>query len=411
MLFRSAPGIDITILDAETPGFGASGRNGGWCVGEFAGQDAMLANPEKRSTALQMVNAIHATVDEVGAVCGDEQIDCHFHKGGCLIAAISPFHAQQLRDHINTQRGYGIAETDAIWIEAGEAAARVGVCSNHGALYTPHCAVIHPLRLVQGLVRSLQRLGVSIIANTAVTALRPGEVETSRGNIACDAALRATEAYTDSISGSRRELIPIYSMMVATEPLSEATWRELGLHNRESIASAQRTVTYGQRTADGRLAFGARGGYLYGSGVRRQFAPDDPRLRVVAKIMRDLFPVLADCRVEYAWGGMLGVPRSWTPGVQFDRSRRLGWAGGYVGEGVAASNLAARTLADLVLERDTELTALPWVSAPQRRWEPEPMRWLGCQLGSFAERSAERYELAHGRSSRVAGRIANWLSS
>lgn len=405
------PDLDIVILEAETAGYGASGRNGGWCLGEIAGLEHYLANPALHEGAMNLLRAAQATVDEVARVCSAEQIDCHFQKGGSISVATTAYQAKYCQEHIREQYSSGLSETDLCWLDANTSRTRVDTGSNYGAMFMPHCAALHPLRLVQGLVTCLRGLGVTLVEQTPALSITPGRVDTTRGELLCGTALQATEGYTDSLRKQRRQLIPVYSLMVATEPLRPSTWEQIGLRNRETIASARRTVTYGQKTRDGRLAFGARGGYLFASGVQRNFSAGHAGLQQVAHIMRELFPILRDTRIEYAWGGMLGVSRSWTPHVHFDPSRRIGSAGGYVGEGVAATNLAARTLADLVLDRDTALTHLPWVCPPPRRWEPEPLRWLGYQLARTAELRADRYEMVHGRPSPFAGRLVDWLSS
>ncbi len=102
-------------------------------------------------------------------------------------------------------------------------------------------------------------------------------------------------------------------------------------------------------------------------------------MKRVEKVARDLFPVLQDYETTHGWGGLMGVPRHWRPCVTYDSASGMGWAGGYVGEGVAATNLAGRILSDLVLDRDTELVRLPWVNDEARRWEIEPLRWIGSR--------------------------------
>ena len=95
--------------------------------------------------------------------------------------------------------------------------------------------------------------------------------------------------------------------------------------------------------------------------------------------------MLADVKVTHAWGGPLGIPRDWCASVGLDPATGLGWAGGYVGDGVSTTNLAGRTLADLILGQDTQLTRLPWVGHRSPRWEPEPLRWLGANAGPAAD--------------------------
>jgi glycine/D-amino acid oxidase-like deaminating enzyme len=262
------------------------------------------------------------------------------------------------------------------WLDPSECKQRVGAAQNLGGFFLAHCAAMHPARLVRGLAEAVERMGVPIYELSPARALEPGAVVTDGGRLRADTIVRATEGYSGSLRGCERLLLPLHSMMIATEPLPEYVWKEIGLADRETFADPRRMVTYGQRTADDRLAFGSRGRYFYGSRVRDVFPADDPVFVAVKQIVDSMFPVLRDHRVTHRWGGALGVPRNWRPSVGLDRERGLGWAGGYVGEGVAASNLAARTLADLVLGRDTELTTLPLVGPSFPAWEAEPLRWL-----------------------------------
>ena len=148
-------------------------------------------------------------------------------------------------------------------------------------------------------------------------------------------------------------------------------------------------IIYGQRTADGRLAFGGRGApYHFGSRIAPEFDTDERVRAMLRATLAELFPVTADVELPFPWGGPLAVPRDWHPHVRFDRARGLASAGGYVGDGVAAANLAGRTLADLVLGRDTDLTHLPIVGHRSPRWEPEPLRWVGARVAAAA--AAER---------------------
>lgn len=287
----------------------------------------------------------------------------------------------------------GFTEDDFRWLPPGDSAARIGMQPNLGAAYTSHCAAIHPARLVRGLAETVRRTGVVVHEHTPVLAIDAGRIETARGEVRAPVILRATEAYTGTIRGHARSLLPLYSMMVATEPLSEATWREVGLANRETFGDARRVTTYGQRTLDGRLAFGCRVGYRYGSRILRRIEPPDRALAAVEATLRNMLPAIGDARVTHGWGGVLGAPRHGRPFVTFDRDSGLGAAGGYIGEGVAASNLAGRILADLVLERSTPLVRLAWVDDVPRKWPVEPFRWLGTKTMFTLARLADHREL------------------
>jgi glycine/D-amino acid oxidase-like deaminating enzyme len=399
------PALEIAVYEAERAGFGASGRNGGWCVGLAWGVEELLADPATRSRGMALAHALFATVDEIGQVCASEGIEAHFIKGGALTVATVPFRAAKMQRDVERFLGYGFDPAEYRWLPPEEARARIGTRENHGAQWFAHCAAVQPARLVLGLADAIRRRGVAIFEDTPVHEITPRKLRTAKGSIAADVILRATEGYTASLAGEARTMLPVYSMVTATEPLPPEVWREIGLEGRETFGDWRRVVIYGQRTQDDRLVLGGRGGYYFGSARHRRVDPAEPRLERVRQLLPELFPALRDFRVTHAWGGLMGVQRHWRPGVCFDRESGAGWAGGYVGEGVAASNLAARVLVDLVLERRTALTELPWVGDRARRWEPEPLRWLGARLLERAAENADAEEFANNRPSRFWGRV------
>ncbi len=197
-------------------------------------------------------------------------------------------------------------------------------------------------------------------------------------------------------------MIPLYSLMIGSEPLTTRQWDQIGLARRPTFNDARNMIIYGQRTADGRIAFGGRGApYHFGSRIDPRFDRDERVRTMLVDAVRELFPVLDEVEFPYHWGGPLGVPRDWQCAVRYDRSSGLATAGGYVGDGVATTNLAGRTLADLITGRQSDLVRLPWVQHPLRRWEPEPLRWLGVNV---ARRAAAGADAAEARS----GRVASW---
>jgi glycine/D-amino acid oxidase-like deaminating enzyme len=215
--------------------------------------------------------------------------------------------------------------------------------------------------------------------------------------------LRATEGYTGGLPGLRRTIAPVYSLVMATAPLSSETWREIGLGQRETFADHRHVVVYGQRTADDRLVFGGRGApYHLGSRIRPEFDHEPRVFRRLERALVEMFPVLDGVETTHTWGGPLGVPRDWCASVGFDARTRTGSAGGYVGDGVSTTNLAGRTLRDLALGLDTDLTALPWVGHRSPQWEPEPARWLGINAGLRAMMLADAEERTTRRPSRIA---------
>jgi glycine/D-amino acid oxidase-like deaminating enzyme len=404
-LTRLQPGIRVAIAEAEIAGYGASGRNGGWCIGSLAGIDAYLSDPARREAGVRLQRALYGTVAEVGRVCAEEGIDCHWRQSGFVNVASAPLHREKLRADVEHARECGIGEEDYRWLEPEECAARVRTHRNLGGTFLPHCAALHPARLVRGLADAVVRRGVALYERTPARRIEARAVVTDGGRLRADTVVRATEGYTRTLRGQERVLLPIHSNMVATEPLPESTWKEIGLAERETFGDPRRVVIYGQRTADDRMAFGSRGNYFYDSGIRERFAEDDPALVYTRRTLETLFPVLRQHRITHHWGGTLAIPRDWRPRVGLDRAAGLAWAGGYVGEGVAASNLAGRTLADLILERDSELVRLPWVAPRFPRWEPEPLRWIAASAIREIAESLDAAELAGRPTPRLRGAI------
>jgi glycine/D-amino acid oxidase-like deaminating enzyme len=408
-LKKHDPGVRVALVEAEIAGFGASGRNGGWCLGTLAGFEQHLKGASDREAAIRLQRAMFETVGEVAQVCEREGIDCHWKKGGSVSVATAEAHCDLLREELEQWWSLGFGEEDLHWLEPQECADHVRTRCNLGGLFLAHCAAMNPLRLARGLAEAVERQGVAVYERSPALSLEPGCVVTRHGRLRAETMVRATEGYTGSLAGQARVLLPIHSMMIATEPLPESVWKEIGLANRQTFADPRRIVIYGQRTADDRVAFGCRGAYYYGSTTRDRFSPGDTVFREVQATLEDLFPVLKGHDITHRWGGPLGVPRTWRPAVGLDRRAGLAWAGGYVGEGVAASNLAGRTLADLILERDTDRVQLPLVGPEFRRFEPEPLRWLAVTATRRLGDSLDAAEFAGRPAPRLRGAVYDAL--
>jgi glycine/D-amino acid oxidase-like deaminating enzyme len=406
-LAEADPSLRIVVLEKEVAGFGASGRNGGWCSALFPASLPTLAALGDRSSALAQHAAMRATVDEVARVCAAEGIDAHLAKGGTIALARNRAQWARAQEEVAAARAWGRDHDELRLLDSHEATAVLRATDVTGGTYTPDCAAVHPCRLVRGLADAAERRGVRIVEQTPVVRIEPGTARTPAGVVRARTVIRATEGYTSGIRGHRRRSVPVYSLIIATEPLPASTWDEIGLARRETFTDHRHLIIYGQRTADDRLVFGGRGApYHFGSRIDARF---DRNHRVFAKLhaaLVDLFPVVAGAKVTHAWGGALGIARDWCASVGLDRTTGIGWAGGYVGDGVSTTNLAGRTLRDLVLDRDSDLVRLPWVGHRSPGWEPEPMRWLGINAGLRAAVIADREEALTGRPSVVARAMA-----
>jgi glycine/D-amino acid oxidase-like deaminating enzyme len=404
------PDLRIALCEREIAGFGASGRNGGWCSALFPASLAKLARMAGRDAAIAMYRAMQATVDEVGRVAAAEGIDCHWAKGGTVMLARSTTQLERARDEVAEAREFGFGEDDLALLTEHEARERIAATDVLGGTYTPHCAAIHPARLVRGLADAVRRRGVQVFEGTAVTEITPGTMRTEHGAVRARHVIRATEGYTPELPRLHRAIVPVYSLVIATEPLPEEMWEQIGLAGRPTFGDFRHMIIYGQRTADGRFAFGGRGApYHLGSAVRPDFDRVPAVFEALRETLAELFPAVADAKITHSWGGPLGITRDWCASVSLNRRTGLGWAGGYVGDGLSTTNLAGRTMADLILGTGSDLTRLPWVNHRSRPWEGEPLRWLGINGGLRAMSWADRSEERTGRQSRTAAVMGRFL--
>jgi len=408
-LKRARPDARVAIVEKEFAGFGASGRNGGWASALLPTSLATLARENGREAALAFDAAMRSSVDELIRAAGDIGADAHIAKGGTVVVARTALQLERARASARDAAEWGLGKR-IVFLDQAAAKARLNATGTLGGTYTPDCAAIQPARLVRALAAAVTDLGVRLYEGTTATSIAPQRVTTAGGTISAAHVIRATEGYTARLPGYKRDVAPVYSLMIATAPLSDAQWQDIGLAQRETFSDHRHLIVYGQRTADGRMVFGGRGApYHYASATRPEF---DTHAGVFAKLhatLVDMFPVLADAPITHRWGGALGIARDWHASVGLDAETGIGWAGGYVGDGVTTTNLAGRTLRDLILREDTELTRLPWVGHRSRRWEVEPLRWLGANAGLTGMSAADAEERLTGRPSVIARALAPLL--
>ena len=382
-LKQHAPELNIAIFEAQHVGYGASGRNGGWLLGRILGEEKMLTGwpePERRA----LMAELKGIPDSVEQVLVQEGIDCGYRKGGVLTcAARYPEQQQWLLDELKALYTHGHSEEDYRLLSAHELSEQLRMHQAYGAIYSPHCATIHPAQLALGLAASLERKGVHIYENSRVQAWGKGELTVAGHPVCAQWVVPCVEGYAAETKALRDYQLTVQSLQIATEPLNASQWDEIGLHNGQAAHECSRQVTYFHRSRDDRLVFGARGSYRFGGKLREQFRLTEDEVKLRRDLMLDMFPQLAKTPISHGWGGNLGMTRHFRPYMLCDEAGGVACAGGYGGEGVGASYLAGRTLADLILKRDTLLSRAPWVVRNQslrkalRRWEPEPLRWLG----------------------------------
>ncbi|MHB1209457.1 MAG: NAD(P)/FAD-dependent oxidoreductase [Acidimicrobiales bacterium] len=408
-LKRRDPSLRIVVLEKSVCGFGASGRNGGWASALYPLGDTAIINHFGMDDFVHQRDMLQRAVPELGDATREDNIDAHFFQGGTLTFARSDIQVERLQQQVHDAHERGLADEDLRWLDVGELYERGYVNGAHGATYSPHCARINPARLVRGLAEVNERLGVQIFEDSAVTRIFPGRrgsrprVVTVGGSVRADYVVRATEGFTPTLPHQRRKIAPIYSLMIATEPLSQQFWDDAGFAKYETFADDRHLIIYGQRTPDDRIAFGGRGSpYHFGSTVEERFDRNEKVFAVLETTLRELFPSM-DGTITHQWGGPLGMPRDLSPSVLVDHDSGMASAGGYTGDGVILSRVCAQALADLITSPDTEseYTRLTFVQHEGKSWEPEPLRWMGINVGLGLATWADHTEKRRGTTSRA----------
>ncbi|WP_434948164.1 NAD(P)/FAD-dependent oxidoreductase [Leifsonia sp. Le1] len=406
-LQEADPSLRIVLLEKEVAGFGASGRNGGWCSALFPWSASALRARYGLAAAVAQRRAMIDTVGEVGRVVSAEGIDCDYVRGGTVTFARSRVQLAAARAEYAEAKEFGVDTVSILGTDT--VTDRFGARDAVAATFTPDCARIHPAKLVRALARVVEARGATIAEQTEVLSWSDGVVTAVSGGLVrtvrAGTVVNATEGYGSQLPQVGRRILPLYSLMIATEPLPDEVWDRIGIQHGQTFADFRHLIIYGQRTADNRFAFGGRGArYHLGSTILPEY-DRAPRVREhLTRALFDLFPDAAGARITHHWGGPLGVPRDWHASVGHDPDAREAWAGGYVGDGLSTTNLAGRTVADLLGGRRTALTALPWVGHRSPQWEPEPLRFAGANAGLVGTELADLEERVTDRPS-IAARL------
>ncbi len=397
-LLKRQPSLNIAILDREIAGFGSSGRNGGWCSSLFPVTPEVAIERFGTSGARDLQSAMFDSVHEVARVIKSENYCAHWTEGGSLEVAMHQQKMRILEAELSVYQKLGLDNHYQL-LDKCETEQRVRIQGVCGSLFSRDSGVIHPGRLVRQLARSVENDGAAIYEQTDVLDFqeggpsRPAKLVTRAGEVVARlAVVLAGEAYLSRLKKLHRQVVPIYSFIALTEPLTPEQWLGIGWEGRETVGSTHVSVNYLQRTADGRILFGGRGQpYRYASKIKDSYDRHKGTHETLQAKTRKWFPSISGIQFTHHWGGPLGVTRDWTPNFQFDARTKIACAWGYVGDGVATTNLAGRILCDLMTETQSAPINLPIVQQRSPRWEPEPFRFLGIR---YVQRGLEKLDQA-----------------
>lgn len=382
-LLQHQPSLKVAIIEREIAGFGASGRNGAWCTSGFPTGLDEIARTWGRPAAVDTHRAMVDAVAEVGAAARQHELDIDWAKPGMLMVARGPSQLPTVRSTAETYERFGFGDEVEL-LDKQQTDERIRITESLGSLWMKETAVIHPGKLVRGLARIVEGLGGTIYEQSAVTSYTGGAypaLHTNLGHVRAKMLALCGEAYMSQLPGVGRQLIPVYSLITLTEPLSDDDWAAIGWDGRECVDSCRYTVDYLSKTRDGRILFGGRGApYHFRSKISDSYDRHDSTHEMLMNNVRSWFPRLKEVRFTHTWGGPLGWPRDFMTTFSFDARTNIGTSRGYTGNGVATANLGGRTIAELMLGIDSPRLALPPVGHRSPNWEPEPFRFAGIRF-------------------------------
>ncbi len=362
-LKNADPALSIAIFEARHIGFGASGRNGGWVSAEYPVYRQTLIKRHGEVKTDLLFDSIKDAIDDIGAFATQFAKESNFIKGGSLLFARNLAQVKRLQSYV---------DGDHRWLSAPEVRAKINISRVHGGVFTPHCASLDPMQLVQGLAKYLSQVGVKIYEDTHVGGIFHGVLMAGTHQVTASMVVTATEAFRKP----SRNQIPLYSLMVATEPLSDSIWSELGNQEKSTFAEAKYLVNYAQRTGDNRLAMGGRGArYPFASKLHPSFEQFKSVHSELRELAQSWFPILKGVEFTHAWGGPVAITRDWEPFVRWDSLAGYGELGGYAGDGLTMSYLASKALALQMNGLDSQLNRLHFVNYSSKKWEVEPIRY------------------------------------
>lgn len=409
-LLQANPSLKVVLVDKHISGFGASGRNGGWCTPHFTISPDEMIRRFGNDAAVSIEHVMHQTVEQIKHVVEKEKLDVDWAQNGALTMALWDYALPTLEEMMNTARSLGLEQYYEL-LNKTETEKRLRIGDAKGSLLLKGAAVIHPGKLVRQLARRVEALGAVIYEQTEVTDFRekgpntPAQLITANGTISARLAIVLSgEGYLSQIKRMKRSILPTYSLISVTEPLSDEQWAQIGWEKRELVSSTKLSIDYLQQTADKRILFGSRGQpYRFGSSIKDEYDRHKPTHDMIGKLARSWFPVISNVTFTHSWGGPLGITRDFTPNFQFNQQTGIAGAFGYIGLGVSTTNLAGRILTDLIHEKGSELTGLPMVQHASPLWEPEPFRWIGVRymqsaLAKIDQRAEETGIAPNGKS-------------
>jgi glycine/D-amino acid oxidase-like deaminating enzyme len=371
------------VIERDVVGYGASGRNGGFAMTLLnRGLNDMVQAFGDDATR-DAHRAAAASVDGIGAFAREHGVDCHYEKNGLLCLASDASQVPRIEAEFRQAERLGLEGFR--FLDRPTVQASVHSPTYECGVREDSCAILDPARLVRGQKRVVTELGALVLEGTAVEDVRVEgkrvSIRTPQGLVRADQAVLATNAYSVHFPPIHRYVVPIYSYIVLTEPLSEALWNEIGWEGREGLEDRRTYLHYYRPTKDGRILFGGEDApYHYNSSIGSQHDRNPEVFQRLREDFRRTFPVAAGVRFTHEWGGPVGLTVRFVPTFGTLEGGRIHYGFGYCGHGVGPTHLGGQILTDLVLGRRSERTDLCFVRTTALPFPPEPLRYAGVTL-------------------------------
>jgi glycine/D-amino acid oxidase-like deaminating enzyme len=381
------PGLDVVVLEAGVCGNAASGRNGGFCSASLThGYGNGLARWPDEIDTLERLGM--ANLEAIGDTIAQYGIDCNWERTGELTVATAAHHLDELAEEVAVRQAAG--EKVAL-LDQSEVRAEVASPTYLGALAEPtRTALVEPAHLVWGLRQACLDLGVRIYENTPVTGLRSGSLLTATGEVVADRIALASNAFPSLLRRLRPFTVPVYDLVLMTEPLSAEQLAAIGWQHRQGIGDASNLFHYYRLTRDNRILWGGYEPlYSFGSKIHESLEQRDPIHTMLAQHFFATFPQLEGLRFTHRWGGVIDTSTRFCAFFGTAYAGRVAYALGYTGLGVAATRFGADVMLDLLYDEDSDRRRLRMVRQRPMPFPPEPLRYAGIRLTKWSMARAD----------------------
>ena len=394
------PSVDVTIIEKDICGGGASGRNGGFCMTWMCKATGVLPLAGGQE-GVRLLRAFDEGVKAIGQFCVDNDIDADFRQDGWLWTATNAEQLDSWRGTVELLDRHGLHPFEEL--SSQEVAQRSGSQAHLAGVFEAGVATLHPAKLGRGLARVAKSKGIRIHEGTPMLELlrdaEPG-VRTPHGTVRAHKVVLALNAWAHELPEFRRSILPLAPDAIITEPVPELL-ASLGFDTAMAISDSRLQVDYYRTTADGRITLGKGGGMIPFAGkVGERFDTPSPRIEQVRHRLTTLYPKLRDVPIAAAWRGPASRTANGMPFFgRLPKCEQIVYGHGYNGNGVGPSYTGGKILAALALDLDDEWSNTPLVlqSKPTAFLPPEPIRYLGAQVVRAAVERRTRIEDGGGK--------------